>query len=168
LEKRRCVQGKAIGWDLPSCKKKFVINVGGDGSQMNTINSVNIWEEKELISVGSRDGICRFYDVREPTKPVYTLKAHVKGLNKIDFSRIDQTFYTSGRDNKINIWDIRFFKNDYKSRCPEPQNVSDTGVMVGREPLLTLSNHSCETHHIQSGYMLNSKYIITGSEEDMV
>ena len=130
---------------------------------MNTVNSVNIWDEKGLISVGSRDGVCRFFDLREPIKPIYSLQAHAKGINKVDFSTIDQTFYTSGRDNRINIWDIRQLKESKKSSYNHYIDGSFTP-----KPLYELNRHMCESHHIQSGYMLNSRYIITGSEENLV
>lgn len=162
-----CVQGKAIGWDLPTCKKIFKIELLSNINQMNTINSVNIWEEKGLISIGSKDGICRFYDQREPLKPIYELKAHEKGINKIDFSTRDQTFYTSGRNNRINIWDIRQLK-EYKPMTQKFHSGNTGNEIINPQPVFELDKHICQSHHIQSGYMQDSKYIITGSEENLI
>lgn len=166
-----CVQGKAIGFDLPTCQERFKINVGDNTNQMNTVNSVNVWQDKGLISVGSRDGVCRFYDTRTPLNPIYSQKAHAKGINKIDYSKINDTFYTSGRDNKINIWDIRCLrerKSSHTNIVNRDDNFKESETISECESLQTLSNHVCQTHHIQSGYMQNSRYIITGSEENMI
>ena len=36
------------------------------------------------------------------------------------------------------------------------------------QPIIRANKHLCESHHIQSGYMGNYRYIITGSEENLI
>ncbi|BBN17899.1 protein MpATG16 [Marchantia polymorpha subsp. ruderalis] len=95
----------------------------GTGYGVNTIvcysncNSVCVTSDGALICSGHMDGNLRFWDIRSG-KLANEVAAHGLGITSVSLSRTGHTVLTSGRDNAINIFDVRSLEIRATYRSP--------------------------------------------------
>eukprot|EP00347_Sterkiella_histriomuscorum_P001337 403372417 len=119
-------------------------------------------QSEEIFVAGSRDGIAKIYDIRcNPSQlgAVQTFKVHSNKLNHINFSNDDRLLLSSGRDNSIRLWDLRFIKqNELYSNF---NNTQDQYIMQ-------YTGHKCQGYNIAAHFFGYEDLILTGSEDGYV
>lgn len=75
------------------------------------------------------------------------VKVQQKSVNKIKFSnRRPYIFYTSGKEGTVKLWDARKFT----------------------EPIYTFNEHESGLSNVQSDFLCDDKYLVTGSSKNLV
>eukprot|EP00347_Sterkiella_histriomuscorum_P005068 403358022 len=163
-----CVSAQIFCWDPLTGQPIIKINNVSESLQsnenyLNTINCLSFSNQSEEIFVaGSRDGIAKIYDIRcNPSQlgAVQTFKVHSNKLNHINFSNDDRLLLSSGRDNSIRLWDLRFIKqNELYSNL---NNTQDQYIMQ-------YTGHKCQGYNIAAHFFGYEDLILTGSEDGYV
>ncbi|CDW77963.1 wd40 repeat-containing protein [Stylonychia lemnae] len=163
-----CVSSQIFCWDPLTGKPLVKINNTNQQmvqqqseSYLNTINCLCFGKSNEEVFVaGSRDGIAKIYDLRcnpHTQGAQITFRAHNNKLNQIIFSKYDSILLSSGRDNSIRLWDIRFVQDGQAQIDPAKENF-----------VMQYIGHKCQGYNIGAHFFDNENKILTGSEDGFV